>query len=168
MPKELSRSSQPVKELCDPLRPSQCLAVDTGAVSLPYHSLQGIGFERLLLNILAAEGKYVRFFGNPGQRDYGVDLVVEENGAVTVYQCKNYATEPSLEKIKQELVKFQNHWLEERKLPPPAKYVYCCPHSFSDLKRAESWLQWKEKFKKDVGSEVVLLTRETLDEKLKR
>src|SRR5215212_6073003 len=60
-----------------------------GLGSLPYHLLLGPGFERLCYELLVAEGHSPRFFGRSGQRDYGVDLVVERGSTRTVFQCKN-------------------------------------------------------------------------------
>lgn len=64
---------------------------DTNLVELPYFTLRGPGFERLVYELLQAENKRPWFFGRTGQPQYGVDIVTEAAGQQTIYQCKNYA-----------------------------------------------------------------------------
>src|SRR5436305_14616353 len=92
----------------DPLFPD--LGADPavmGLEALPYRELQGPGFERLCFELLVAEGHLPRFFGRSGQKDYGVDIVVEAGTKRTVYQCKNLTTEPPWTDIRDAITKFE-------------------------------------------------------------
>lgn len=68
----------------------QHFAASTGfGLDLPYGSLGGPGFERLCYHLLLAQGRQPRFFGRPGDAQYGIDLVVSDGAHCSVYQCKN-------------------------------------------------------------------------------
>lgn len=167
--RELSKTIDPaVEKLRNPLAPPKGFSVNTGSSSLPYYELGGRGFERLMLNILIAQGKTARFFGDSGQRDYEVDIVVEVNDKYELYQCKNLKEQPNIKQINDTIQKFQKEWLEEKQLPERTKYIYCCPHSFSDIKVGEPWENLKNDFKEQTGVSVELFTLDELNQHLKR
>src|SRR2546427_4926622 len=72
----------------------------TGLAQLPYFTLRGPGFERLIYELLQTENQQPWFFGRFGQAQYGVDLVTEAAGHQTIYQCKNYVEAPSFPKVR--------------------------------------------------------------------
>jgi len=153
----------------DPLAPD--LGVDPAVAELgvlPYAKLLGPGFERLCYELLVAEGHSPRFFGRSGQRDYGVDIVVEKGGTRTVYQCKNPADTPSWTDVRDAVAKFESDWLGEAGLPRPQGFVYCCPQPLDDLDIAERWTQFKDAFRQHTGIEVSFWDKHELDTRLRR
>jgi hypothetical protein len=131
--------------------------------ALPYHSLGGHGFERLCYELLVAEGHSPRFFGTPGERDYGVDIVVESGASRTVYQCKNEARPPGVQEIAKAFQKFEHDWLNERGLPRPNRFVYCCPHGLDHLSFSEEWTAFGDDARERTGIEVAIKPRAELD-----
>jgi len=80
---------------------------EAGLADLPYDPLGGPGFERLCYELLVAEGNSPRFFGRSGQRDYGVDILVEDGDERRVYQCKNLAEIPFWTAVRDAVSKFE-------------------------------------------------------------
>ena len=133
-------SPDEVWDRVDPLAPD--LGADpavSGLRDLPYPQLLGAGFERLCYELLVAEGHSPRFFGRSGQKDYGVDIIVEAGDTRTVYQCKNIAAAPAWTDVRDAVAKFESDWLGEAGLPCPQRFVYCCPHPLDDKELGESW-----------------------------
>ncbi|MFX0200113.1 MAG: hypothetical protein ACFFCW_28670 [Candidatus Hodarchaeota archaeon] len=135
--------------------------------SLPYHQLGGPGLERLCYLLLLAVDKVPRYFGKPGQKQYGVDLLVTEGEKTTVYQCKNFASF-SLVKVKQALQHFEQEWLDKEELPRPTEFVLCCPLPLHERQRNENWLRLERQFKARTGVSVAFWDRNYLDERLRR
>ena len=67
--------------------------VDTHAQTLPYHELSWENFERLILRIVRREATVAECwaYGEPGQKQYGLDILPEQRNAAgefACYQCK--------------------------------------------------------------------------------
>jgi len=156
-------------ERIDPLAPD--LGADPGVAGLahlPYDRLGGVGFERLCYEVLVAEGQSPRFFGRSGQRDYGVDIVVEAGDERSVYQCKNLAEVPSWTAVRDAVAKFEADWLGEADLPRPAAFVYCCPHPLDDGTLGKEWTRLRDAFKQRTGVAISFWDKNALDTRLKR
>src|ERR1043166_886942 len=115
------------------------------ADSLPYEKLGGPGFERLCYLLLLTRGHSPLFFGDTGQAQRGIDLLVEEDGSRVVYQCKNVKNF-SLANMIAALEKFEVEWLQQTDLPKPEKFVLCLSRSLSDVKDLEPWENCREEF----------------------
>src|SRR5258708_5563355 len=107
------------------------LAADCGAdpaiaglAELPYFTLGGPRFERLVYELLQTENQQPWFFGRAGQAQYGVDIVTEVAGYQTIYQCKNYAKPPSFPEVRDAVTKFESEWLSDMNLPAPKGFVF--------------------------------------------
>ena len=163
-------SPDEVWDRVDPLAPD--LGADPavfGLGDLPYPQLLGPGFERLCYELLVAEGHSPRFFGRSGQRDYGVDIVVEAGDTRTVYQCKNIAAAPAWTDVRDAVAKFESDWLGEAGLPCPQRFVYCCPHPLDDKELGESWTRFRDEFRARTGVEVSpFWDKHALDARLRR
>ncbi|MGQ0571664.1 MAG: hypothetical protein ACT4P5_19345 [Armatimonadota bacterium] len=153
----------------DPLAPDLDLDPGrAGLADLPYAKLLGPGFERLCYELLVAEGHSPRFFGRSGQRDYGVDIVVETGDTRTVYQCKNIAAAPAWTDVRDAVAKFESDWLGTADLPSPHCFVYCCPHPLDDKDFAEPWTPFRDEFRARTGVEVSFWDKDALDTHLRR
>ncbi|HUS11437.1 MAG TPA: hypothetical protein VMZ30_13300, partial [Pyrinomonadaceae bacterium] len=141
---------------------------DTGLAKLPYGTLGGPGFERLVYELLQAGNKRPWFFGRTGQADYGVDIVTEATGRQTIYQCKNYAEAPSFSDVRKAVTKFESEWLSGMNLPAPEAFVYCCPHLLDDRSFDVEWERFRDAFQKRTGVALSFLDRHELDSKLRR
>ena len=139
-----------------------------GLDNLPYAKLLGPGFERLCYELLVTEGHSPRFFGRSGQRDYGVDIIVETGGTRTVYQCKNLTASPSWTEVRDAVTKFESDWLDEAGLPHPDAYVYCCPHPLDDSDLGKSWTLFKDEFMMRTGVNINFWDKHILDTRLRR
>lgn len=135
--------------------------------SLPYHQLGGPGLERLCYLLLLAQGKVPRYFGKPGQKQYGIDLLVTHGDETTVYQCKNERSFP-LQKMKAALQLFEVEWLGRPELPRPTEFVLCCPVPLQELKQNEAWTTLERAFQARTGVSVAFWDRHYLDERLRR
>lgn len=137
--------------------------------SLPFNKLDGNGFERLCYQLILAEGKYPRFFGKSGSKDYGVDLVLMDGSNCIVYQCKNYSNLKSFteSKMKAILNEFKNEWLAKLE-PKPKKFVLCIPLSLRDVNTNTIWTKLQEDFYKETKVEVESWDLEILNSKLKK
>ena len=135
--------------------------------SLPYHQLGGPGLERLCYLLLLAQGKVPRYFGKPGQKQYGIDLLVTHGDETTVYQCKNEQSFP-LHKMKAALRLFEAEWLGRPELPRPTEFVLCCPVPLQELKQNEAWTTLEREFQARTGVSVAFWDRHYLDERLRR
>jgi hypothetical protein len=151
------------------------LASDVGAEpgvanlrELPYAQLLCPGFERLCYELLIAEGHSPRFFGRSGQRDYGVDIVVETGNTRTVYQCKNRANLPSWTDVRDAVTKFESAWLGAAGLPRPEAFVYCCPHPLDDKSLGENFVRFKGNFRHRTGVDIDFWDKHALDTRLRR
>ncbi|MFH1719613.1 MAG: hypothetical protein ABIF19_19860 [Planctomycetota bacterium] len=161
-------SSAEVWDRVDPLAPD--LGADPAAMGLgelPYAQLSGPQFERLCYELLVAEGLSPRFFGRTGQRDYGVDIIVELGETRRVYQCKNFAHEPKWAEVRDAVTKFEADWLIGADLPRPQQFVYCCPHPLDDKKLGESWTRFKADFQQRTKVEVSFWDKYALDTRLR-
>jgi hypothetical protein len=115
---------QTVKHLAASFSPTQ---ITHGRYdSLPYHQLGGAGLERLCYSLILARGGVPRYFGHPGQEQYGIDLVVSDGVECVVYQCKN-VNAFTRRNMAEALQLFEEKWLGHPKLPSPTKFVLCCP-----------------------------------------
>lgn len=141
--------------------------VGTEAGSLPYGRLSGPGFERLCYKLLIAEGHSPRFFGRSGERDYGVDIVTEDDTQRRVYQCKNLQSAPTLTDVRKASLAFEADWLNEAGLPRPDCFVYCCPHRVDSLAFAANWTKFQDEFRDRTGVQLSLLDRHALDARLR-
>lgn len=154
----------------DPLAPD--LGADpqrAGLADLPYGKLLGPGFERLCYELLVAEGHSPRFFGRSGQKDYGVDIIVEAGETRTVYQCKDLMAAPTWTEVRDAVAKFESDWLGEAGLPCPQRFVYCCPHPLDDNKLGEPWTRFRDEFRARTSVEVSpLWDKHALDTRLRR
>lgn len=135
--------------------------------SLPYHQLSWEGFERLCYLLLLDQENVPRYFGNHGQEQYGIDLLVTQSNKTIVYQCKN------LRKITKSIIKeilesFESQWLGKPYLPKPTEFVLCCPLPIRDLKLNEFWTTTEREFQARTGVNGVFWDREYLDERLRK
>jgi len=162
-------SPDEVWDRVDPL--SSDLGLDpskAGLPDLPYAKLLGPGFERLCYELLVAEGHSPRFFGRSGQRDYGVDIVVEAGDTRRVYQCKNVTDPPTWTDIRDAVAKFESDWLGEAGLPAH-HFVYCCPHPLDHKDLGELWTRFRDEFRARTGVEISpFWDKHALDTKLHR
>ncbi len=134
---------------------------------LDYHALGGPGLERLCFHLLLAEGRSPRFFGNPGQAQYGIDLIVADGKQCTVYQCKNVATfdRPAFKKA---LGVFAKDWLTDQlHLTIPDRFVLCCPLDLRERSANENWQELIDEFARDHDVAVEIWHREILDGRLR-
>ncbi len=150
------------------------LATDLGAdppvaglAALPYAQLLGPGFERLCYELLVAEGYSPRFFGLSGQRDYGVDVILEVDKTRTVFQCKNLAKAPTFSDVRNAVTKFQTDWVQQAGLRPPDRFIYCCSQSLKDIEVGRPWTTFKDEFLRDTGVEVLFWDKDALDTRLR-
>lgn len=151
---------------------SPFFAEPTAAASdgeLPYHALGGDGLERLCFMWLRSQGLLPRFYGRSGdpRGDRSVDLVVEENGRVVVYQCKNLGEYKSTFLTK-ELQKFETEWLDDPAAPErPQEYRLFAPIDLVRRDDNDSWLALKSPFKSRTGVDVQIIHKQILDVDLK-
>jgi hypothetical protein len=151
------------------LKPGFYPSTYNGAVtlgSLPYSPLLGPGFERLCYLLLLRQGYVPRYFGNPGDSQFGIDLIVQSDGKHVVYQCKNEQSFP-IGKMEKALTKFEKEWLQQSELPKPDKFVLCCPLPLRDLRTNEKWTKLEEEFYARTGVEIESWDQHFLDETLK-
>lgn len=146
---------------------SSTQVLPTSADSLPYDKLEGPGLERLCYSLIVAQGGVPRFFGNPGQAQYGIDLIVGDGDGYTVYQCKNVS---SFERGNMDaaLKLFEKKWLGHPQLPRPTKFVLCCPLSLRERRKNEDWTKLESDFRDRTGVQVEAWDKEYLDEQLKK
>ena len=90
--------------------------------NLPYQLLGGEGLERLCFDLLLADGLTPRFFGTPGQAQYGIDLIVADGLQCTVYQCKNLS-QFDLRTFERALTVFADSWISTHHELPKARSV---------------------------------------------
>ncbi|MBW2738308.1 MAG: hypothetical protein JRE64_05540, partial [Deltaproteobacteria bacterium] len=126
--------------------------------SLPYHQLGGLGLERLCYLLLLDQGKVPRYFGNSGQKQYGIDLLVTHGDDTIVYQCKNKASFPPYQ-MKTALKTLETEWLACQKLPKPTEFVLCCPLSLQERKQNEAWTELERKFRSRTGVQATFWDR---------
>jgi hypothetical protein len=114
---ELSSSDENVRSVQEPLLwPESTFPAPDPAAGLPYHDLGPRGLERLCFQLLVQNRYVPRFFGEPGQAQYGIDLLVDTETGSRVYQCKNLDHSPSVGEIRTATEKFQNEWLRDHEL----------------------------------------------------
>jgi len=135
--------------------------------SLLYLQLGGPGLERLCYLLLMYQGDVPRYFGNPGQKQYGIDLLVTRGDRTAVYQCKNEKSFP-LSKMKAALQLFEKEWLGHPTLPTPDRFVLCCPLPLQERKQSEAWFALEREFQARTGVSVEFWDRNYLDERLRR
>ncbi|MBC8458634.1 MAG: ATP-binding protein [Deltaproteobacteria bacterium] len=135
--------------------------------SLPYHELGGPGLERLCYLVLLEQGEVPRYFGKPGQEQYGIDLLVSHGGEYTVYQCKNVKSFPPSE-MKKALELFEKEWLGRPGLPRPTQFVLCCSLPLREREQNEKWTTLERQFHERTGVSVVPWDCNYLDGRLRR
>ncbi|HYN79717.1 MAG TPA: hypothetical protein VES73_18200, partial [Lamprocystis sp. (in: g-proteobacteria)] len=153
----------------DPLSPD--LAADPvrhGLADLPYRQLGGPGFERLCYQLLVAQGEVPRFFGRSGQRDYGVDILTEDDRNRTVYQCKNLSDIPSWTALRDAVEQFEADWLGKAGLPRPDAFFYCCPQPLDDIKLNKDWIDYRDAFQQRTGATLGLWDKHYINACLRR
>lgn len=133
--------------------------------SLAYNQLGGPGLERLCYSLVLAEGRIPRYFGNPGQKQYGIDLLITCGDDCTVYQCKNVNSFTRQNMLKA-LRRFEE-WLGQEQLPRPTKFVLCCPLSLRERKSNEQWTILEREFFNWSGVRIEVWDKEYLDARLK-
>ena len=114
-----------------------------GGLDFPYSSLDGYEFERLCFHLLLVQGKKPRYFGERGQAQFGIDLIISDGGRCEVYQCKNVAGYDE-KNLKRDLEKFEREWLLGRPdLILPKKFTLCVPER---LQGRDEWERAKSFF----------------------
>ncbi len=149
----------------NPLEPG--LGITPRGKVLPYEKLGGHGFERLCFEILVAEGKSAQLFGKAGQPDFGADIIVECEQELAVYQCKNYASEPSWIKIRDELLQFETKWLGNPELPKPIRYIFMCSQALDHVETQQEWLRFKPEFEQRTGVNIDMQGQDSLNARLR-
>lgn len=134
--------------------------------SLPYHQLEGAGLERLCYSLILAQGGVPRYFGNPGQEQYGIDLLVSDGAECVVYQCKNVKafTRRNMAKA---LDLFEEDWLGHPRLPSPTKFVLCCPLPLREKAQSEEWTILEREFYERTGVRIEVWDKEFFDARLR-
>ena len=134
--------------------------------SLPYHQLRGAGLERLCYSLILAHGGVPRYFGNPGQEQYGIDLIVSDGIECVVYQCKN-VNAFTRRNMAEALHLFEEKWLGHPKLPSPTKFVLCSPLPLRERKLNEDWTILERGFYERTGVRIEVWDKEFIDAKLR-
>ena len=139
---------------------------------LPYDHIKGgkgDGFEMLCYLILIAEDKNHIPHGNhkDGLTDCGVDIWVEGENGLTVYQCKNREGDIS-NVFKDAVNEFKEKWIDKYKMKIPYKYVLCCPAIEDSIKNTASFQAAEDKLKSINVKEVVYWDRNLLHTILKK
>ena len=134
--------------------------------TLPYPPSNGPWLERLCFLLLRTQGYVPRYFGNVGQKDRGVDLLVTTGDQLFVYQCKNVQSFSSSDMLKA-LKDFEDEWLKSSGLPKPNKFILCCPSLLRERVANEKWTKLERDFRSRTGVEVEYWHRNYLDETLK-
>jgi len=142
--------------------------VITALETLPYHDLGASGLERLCYELLLSKGYEPRFFGRTGQAQYGIDIVVEENNAIEVFQCKNLRAAPTAATLNGYLTKFEHDWLAEADLPRPSRFVLCCPTPWRDSRAETQWAAIRATFEQRTNISLGLWDQDLLDAWLKK
>lgn len=145
---------------------SHMQATPSRSDSLPYHQIGGAGLERLCYSLILAQGRIPRYFGNPGQEQYGIDLVVSDGAECVVYQCKN-VNAFNHRNMAKALHLFEAKWLGHPKLPSPTKFVLCCPLPLRERKMNEEWTILEREFYERTGVRIEVWEKEFFDAKLR-
>lgn len=135
--------------------------------SLPYHQLGGPGLERLCYSLISARGGVPRYFGNPGQKQYAIDLIVIDGNDCNVYQCKN-VTSFTWQNMGKALNLFEKQWLGHEQLPRPTKFILCCPLPLRERTINEEWTIIEREFFDRTGVRIEAWDQEYLDSQLKK
>jgi len=161
-------SRKETRALLDPLAPELNLTASMSQLgSLPYPQLHGQGFERLCFELEVAEGNTPRFFGNPGQGDHGVDIMVEDAERRTVIQCKNLGKPPPWSEIEEAIHKFETEWLQEEGLPRPERFIFACPQPLTERSFNKKFMDFKACFFERTGVEILVRDRAYFDARLR-
>jgi len=132
--------------------------------SLPYAELKGPGLERLCFRLLLADRKAPRYFGDNGEAQFGIDLIVSNGNDCTVFQCKNHANF-EIGEFKALLAKFEQEWLLARpELPKPVELVVIWPVMHTERQDVETV---KKDFFERTGVRVEIWHRDILDHRLR-
>ncbi|MEK6287014.1 MAG: hypothetical protein AABO57_14845 [Acidobacteriota bacterium] len=134
--------------------------------TLPYPPSNGPWLERLCFLLLRSQGFVPRYFGNSGQKDRGVDLLVTSGDQLFVYQCKNVQSFSPGDMAKA-LKRFEDEWLKSSGLPKPNKFILCCPSLLRGREPNEDWTKLERDFQSRTGVDVECWHRNFLDETLK-
>src|ERR1051325_864054 len=135
--------------------------------SLPYHQLGGPGLERLCYSLISARGGVPRYFGNSGQKQYAIDLIVTDGNDCTVYQCKN-VNSFTWQNMAKALKLFEKQWLGHDQLPRPTKFVLCCPLPLRERTINEEWTILEREFFGSTGVRIEAWDQEYFDSQLKK
>jgi hypothetical protein len=132
--------------------------------SLPYAELNGPGLERLCFRLLLADRKSPRYFGDNGEAQFGIDLIVSNGNDCTVYQCKNHANF-DIGEFKALLAKFEQEWLVTRpELLKPVEFVVVWPVKHTERQDVETV---KKDFFERTKVRVEIWHRDILDHRLR-
>jgi hypothetical protein len=134
--------------------------------TLPYPPSNGPWLERLCFLLLRSQGYVPRYFGNVGQKDRGVDLLVTTGDQLFVYQCRNVQSFSPGDMLRA-LKDFEDEWLKSSGLPKPNKFILCCPSLLRERLANEEWTKLERDFRSRTGVEVEYWHRNYLDETLK-
>jgi hypothetical protein len=137
------------------------LAEDTVfGLELPYSALKGQGFERLCFHLLLSQGRKPRFFGESGNAQFGIDLIVSDGGSCEVYQCKNVAGYGARD-LERDLEKFEREWLiGNPDLLRPTCFTLCVSERLTDR---NAWENAKREFCQRTNVTVSEWHRDVLD-----
>ena len=132
--------------------------------SLPYAELNGPGLERLCFRLLLADRKVPRYFGDNGEAQYGIDLIISNGADCTVFQCKNHANF-EIGEFESLLAKFEQEWLLARpELPKPVEFVVVWPVKHRERQDVE---RLKKEFYGRTNVRVEIWHRDILDLRLR-
>ena len=132
--------------------------------SLPYAELNGPGLERLCFRLLLADRKAPRYFGDNGEAQFGIDLIISNGNDCTVFQCKNRANF-EIGEFRALLAKFDQEWLIERpELPKPVEFVVVWPVKHQERQDVETV---KKEFFERTKVQVQIWHRDILDQRLR-
>ena len=132
--------------------------------SLPYADLRGPGLERLCFRLLLADRKAPRYFGDNGEAQFGIDLIISDGDDCTVFQCKNHAGF-EIGEFKALLAKFEQEWLLARpELPKPVELVVVWPVRHTERQDVETV---KRDFFERTRVRIEIWHRDMLDHRLR-
>lgn len=140
--------------------------VSIKAATLPYHTLDREGLERLCFLILSSKGTIPRYFGKEGTKKDGIYFIVQNNQELIVYQCKNI-TSFDREELKKTLHDFEDILLQGKELSRTRKFVICCPLSLHESGQNEEWKTLEDQFYEKTGVKVQFWDSDYLNETLK-
>lgn len=131
--------------------------------TLPYETLGGDAFERLIYDILVAQSFVPQRIRRSGFRQYGVDLQVSTaSGGLTLYECKNRRPVKPAD-LAAWLKKFEDDWIGKAHLRRPDELVICCPIDIDAIQ----WRRQADAFHARTGVAAVLWNGDYIDSLLR-